>query len=279
MGCWSGQVDVDHLDEAAGHGRVVGQRSRDGGAGRVAGAQPLGDQLARRDEHSRRSHLAQPAGLQPPDRLAEPNQFCGAFVSDARLVDEDLLLHIRCGETEVDGDHALARRVLEVLENALIAGVVGHHEAEAGCRVQRLAQPLDRQLASVVGQWVQHHRGVLTRLHHLVEVTDRAVAHRTGQRAVDPFRVAAAKQEASDEIGGGQVVMAGNGDERPVQVVRHRLDEAGLATPGGALEGDGQPLPVGGLEHLLLVGHWHVVRARRLHRHRFLSEGSASDAP
>ena len=235
------------------------------------GAQPLGDELARRDEHPRRRHLAQPAGLQPPDGLAEPHEFGRAVVVDAGLVGDDLLLHIRCGKAEFDGDHALARRVLEVLQHALVARVVRHDEAEAGRRVERHAQPLDRQLPPVIGQRMQHDRGVLAGLDDLVEVADRAVPHRPRQRAVDPFGVAAAQQEPSDEIGGGQVVMAGDGDQRPVEIVRHRLDEPRLAASGRALEHNRQPLPERRLEHLLLVGDGHVVRARRFHRHRFLS--------
>ena len=206
------------------------------------GAESLGDELTRRDQHPRRRHLAQPAGLQPPDGLAEPHELGRAVVVDAGLVGDDLLLHIRCREAEFDSHHALARRVLEVLQHALVARVVGHDKAEAGRGVERQPEPLDRKLPPVIGQRMQHDRGVLAGLDDLVEIADRAVPHRTGERTVDPFGVAAAQQEASDEIGGGQVVMAGDGDERPVEIVRHRLDEPGLAASGRALENNRQPL-------------------------------------
>jgi hypothetical protein len=53
------------------------------------------------------------------------------------------------------------------------------------------------------------------------------------QRAIDPLRFTAAQQETPDEIGGRQVVVAGDGDERPVEVVGHRLEEARLPHPWG----------------------------------------------
>ena len=112
-----------------------------------------------------------------------------------------------------------------------------------------MPEPVDRELAAVVGQRMEHDGRVLPRLDDLVEVADRALAHRSGQRPVDPRRVAALEQEAPDEVGGGEVVVAGHGDERPLEVVGHRLDEPGLAAAGRALEQDRQALTERGLEH------------------------------
>ena len=121
-------------------------------------------------------------------RIAWPScTSCAAdVVVDARLVRDDLLLDVGRREVELDGDHALAGRVLEVLEHALVAGVVRHDEAEPRRRVEDDAEPVDRELAAVVGERVDHDGGVLARLDDLVEVADRALADGPGQRTVDP---------------------------------------------------------------------------------------------
>ena len=123
----------------------------------------------------------------------------------------------------------------------------------------------------MVGKRVQDHRCVLPRLDDLIQVADRAFPHGPCQRAVYPFRLAATQQEPADEIRRGQVVVAGHGDQRPLEVVCHGLNEARLATACGALEQDRQSLPESGLEHLLLVAHRHVVRPQLLVRHHFPS--------
>ena len=125
----------------------------------------------------------------------------------------------------------------------------------------------------MVGQWMDHDRRVLAGLDDLVEVTDRALAHGPRQRAVDPLRLTAAQQETPDEIGGRQVVVAGDGDERPVEVVGHRLDEARLPAARGSLEHDRHALPEGRLEDLLLVSDRHVVRPRRASRAHAVQPG------
>ena len=43
--------------------------------------------------------------------------------------------------------------------------------------------------------------------------------------------------------------MAGNGDQRAVEIVGHRLDEAGLAATRGPLQDKRQALPVGRQRH------------------------------
>ena len=192
---------------------------------------------------------------------------------------DDPLFDFGCGKTEFDGDHPLSRRILEVLQHALVAGVVRHHQAESRCGVQRHAEPLDRQLPPVVRERMQHDGGVLPGFHHLVEIADRALAHRPGQRAVDPHRLAAPQQIPTDQVGGGEVVVAGHGDQRPAQIMGHRLDEAGLAASGRPLEHQGQTLPIGGFENGFLVADCLVEGARcvcRGDRTDLLSEPGSS---
>ena len=127
-----------------------------------------------------------------------------------------------------------------------------------------IPEPLDGQLPPVVGQGMQHDRGVLTGFDHLVEVADRPLPHRMGQRPVHPDRFITLQQVSTDQVSGGEVVMAGHGDQRAAEIVSHRLDEAGLAAPGGPLQHQRQTLAIGRLEHGLLVAHRLVVRARRI---------------
>ena len=71
-----------------------------------------------------------------------------------------------------------------------------------------------------------------------------------------------AQQEPPHQIGSGQVVVAGHGNQRPAQIVSHGLDEAGLAAPGGTFQQDRQSLPEGGFENSLLRSDRYVVGAR-----------------
>ena len=92
---------------------------------------------------------------------------------------------------------------------------------------------------------MDHDGRVLARLDDLVQVADRARAHRLGQRAIDPDRLVTPDQEAPDQVGGGQVVVAGHADQRPVQAVRHVAHEARLAAPVGpfSMTGSGWHTP------------------------------------
>ncbi|MNH16525.1 hypothetical protein D3C79_761710 [compost metagenome] len=83
---------------------------------------------------------------------------------------------------------------------------------------------------------MQHHHRVLTRLDHFVEVADAAFAHRTGQRPVLPPGALGADQVTADQVRCAQVIVAGHGVQRQVQALGHVLDEAGLATTGGAFD-------------------------------------------
>jgi hypothetical protein len=84
-------------------------------------------------------------------------------------------------------------------------------------------------------------------------------AHRPGQGAVHPDGLAALDQEAPDQIRGGQVVVAGDGDQGALEPPGHVLHEAGLAAAGGALEQHREAVAVGRLEDGDLVAHRLVV--------------------
>ena len=62
--------------------------------------------------------------FETPDGPTEPHQLRRRLLVDASFVSHDLLLYIGRWEVELDGHHALARRVLQVLQYALIARVV-----------------------------------------------------------------------------------------------------------------------------------------------------------
>ena len=68
-----------------------------------------------------------------------------------------------------------------------------------------------------------------------------------------PDRLAALEQPAAGEVGGGQVVVAGDRVQRQAQPVRHVGDEAGLAAAGRALEQQRQAVAPGELEQLPLA--------------------------
>ena len=165
-------------------------------------------------------------------------------------------------------------RVLEVLEGALVARVIGDDQEEAFGRLQHLGALLDGQEAAVVGQGVDEDGGVLARLDDLVQVADGAGLHGTGEGAIDPARRFALEQVAAYEVACREVFVAGDRDhgQRPLGAIvardrhrtaeapRHVLDEARLATAGGTLEQHRDALFERGLEHLDLVADGQVVR-------------------
>lgn len=104
----------------------------------------------------------------------------GGFVGDACFLGKNRFFGFGCAEVEFDADHALAGEVFEVFEDALIARVVGHDEAESWGGVEGHAEAFDGQLASVVCQGMQYDGGVLAGFDDFVEVADRAFAYKLG---------------------------------------------------------------------------------------------------
>ena len=229
------------------------------------------------DEEAGAHTLAESRAAQSADLLAEGRERERGVGVDAALVADDLGLAVARRVVELERDEALAGRVLQVLQDALVAGVVGDHEQEVGVRLEDLAALVDRQDAAVVGERVDQDDRILTRLDDLVEVADRAASDGLRERAVDPDRLVALDQIAAHEVGAGQILVAGDGDERrrlaahalhlavvaragPEQAVRHVLDEAGLAATGRALQQDRQATGECGGEDVHLVADGEVPR-------------------
>src|SRR3546814_18807061 len=77
-----------------------------------------------------------------------------------------------------------------------------------------------------------------------VQVADGAAAYGCGQRTVVPHGFVVPDQEASDQVAGAKVVVAGYGDKRSAQAPCHVFDEAGFAATGGDFQHAGQPVAV-----------------------------------
>src|SRR5580692_2653077 len=107
---------------------------------------------------------------------------------------------------------------------------------------------------------MENDRRVLSRLDDLVEVTDASFPRCARQRPVHPRGLTTTQQEAPDEVSGGEIVVAGDRDERPSEVVGHGFDEARLPAPGRTLEEHRQLLIECRLEDLLFVADRDVVR-------------------
>ena len=132
-------------------------------------------------------------------------------------------------------------------------------KAKSGCAAHHLILLFQRQDTAGVGERVDDHGGVLARLDDLVEIAYGAAAHGQRERAVVPDGAFRRQQIAAGEIGGGHILVRGDGDQRPLEPPRHVLDEAGLATAGRALEHHRQPIGIGRFEQRDLVADRPVI--------------------
>ena len=262
--------------DAALHVPVVGQRPDHRHLAGPPRRDAAGDELAGVDEQPRADALGQAVLLQVAHLLAQLGQRLGHLPRHPRLVLHDPGLHLPRRVVELDGHEALAGAVLQVLEGALVARVVGDDQQEAVAGLHHLPQLLDGQDAAVVGQGVDEDGGVLACLDDLVQVADGPGLDGAGEGAVYPAGGLPLQQVAAHQVGGRQVLVAGHRHQgqagagaflprhvaddghRPAQAVGHVFHEAGLAAAGGPLQQHRYLLLVGGREQLHLVRHREV---------------------
>src|SRR5690606_16239133 len=103
------------------------------------------------------------------------------------------------------------------------------------------------------------------------EVADRAGADGRGQRPVNPADVAPGHEKPPDQVAGREVVVTGDGDDRPAEHFGHVVHEAGLPATGRPGQHDGEPGLPGRLDGLLLraardvVGVCGIARSISIH--------------
>ena len=219
-------------------------------------------------------HFVQIVFAQGAKSAAQFDQLLGGGGIASGFAHDDGPFPLGAGKIEAQSDETLASGGFQALEQILVAGVVGDHQHERRRRRQNFASPFDGQHPPVVGQWMQHHRGVLARLHHFIEVANAAFAHRSGQRPVAPDGGAAVQQMPPHQIGGRQIVVASDRVQRQLQPRRHVGDEAGLAATGRSLDQQRQAVAPSRFEHGALITGRLVVRGfqcvrfdRRFHGH------------
>ena len=151
---------------------IVGEHLDDRRPHSAAQAQALSDKTSREDQCSGRRHFAQWGAVKVPDGIADSHQGARRRDVNSCFVRDHLDLGFDGREAEFDCDEALPGRLLHILQDALIPRVVGHHQLKTLCRRQCGGEPVDGELAAVIGQRVDDDRGVLARLDDLVEIAD-----------------------------------------------------------------------------------------------------------
>ena len=120
-----------------------------------AGSDAAVHEAAGVDEQPGADALLEAVFLEVADFLGETGEGVRARGVDAALPPDDLSLHVLVRVVELHGDEALTGGLLEVLEGALIAGVVRDDEQEAIGGGDDLTPLLDGQQAAVVGEGVE----------------------------------------------------------------------------------------------------------------------------
>src|SRR3990172_1047030 len=128
-----------HLFDAALHLRVVGKGPHHGHLTGLSRRYPLLDKLAGIDEEPRAHPFAEAVLLEVAHLLAQLGELEGHRLRDATLVGDNARLELPRRIAELDGDEALAGAVLQILQGALIARIVGNDEGEAVPGLQDLA--------------------------------------------------------------------------------------------------------------------------------------------
>src|SRR6185437_14015983 len=108
----------------------------------------------------------------------------------------------------------------------------------------------------MIRQRMDDHYRVLPGLHYLVKVANRPFSDGPSQRAVNPRRLTALQQKASDQVGRGQVFVPGDSDDVAPQLIGHRLHEPGLATSRWSLDEYRQAPTRRRTEHRHFVPDW-----------------------
>ena len=155
--------------------------------------------------------------------------------------------------------------MVEVLLDALVAGIVGDAEQEAVVGLDGLSAFFHGEDPAMVRERVDEDGSVLARFDDLVEIADCAAANGLGQGPVDPDGFVGLYKVSADEVAAGEVLVAGDGNQfvgavfERGELMGHVLDETGFAASGGSFEKDREAGVVGGAEDFDFIADRQVV--------------------
>jgi hypothetical protein len=158
--------------------------------------------------------------FQVADFTAQFRKLVGNISIDAGFVSNDFGLDVVRRIIKFDGYETLPSAVLQVLQRALVAGVVGEHQQEPFSSFEQFTFLFHRQYPAVVGQWVNQDCRVLAGLDDLVQVADATGFDCPCEGAINPNGLVAFEEVSTNEVAGGQVLMARDGDKGHDVVVR-----------------------------------------------------------
>jgi hypothetical protein len=119
---------------------------------------------------------------------------------------------------------------------------------------------VQREVAAMVGQWMDHHGGVLACLDDFIEIANCADACGRRQGTVLPLGTVFIEQVAANQVRSGHVFIACHGDQWFAEGVGHVFNETGLAAARRALQHHGHAPRVCRLVKALFVADVPVVR-------------------
>src|SRR5690606_14342744 len=141
---------VDEIVHGRNQRRIVGERRDDRRAAGILERNAARDERCGRDEQARARLLREAAVAQGAQTLRQRDEHMRSRLIRSALAHDDANFALGAREIELDRDEALSRARLQILEHALIAGVVGNDELKAGRSFDRLAGLVDRENASMV---------------------------------------------------------------------------------------------------------------------------------
>ena len=116
------------------------------------------DQLGRVNQQPSRYSLFKSMSLQVSNLLADQHQVARHLFVDAAFVHQYRQFELGRRVIELHRHESLPGRLLQILEHALIAGVVRYYQHEFIRRLQDRASLFDRQDAAVIRERVDEHQ-------------------------------------------------------------------------------------------------------------------------
>src|SRR2546427_1406972 len=161
----------------------------------------MGDQLGGIYKQPGRDPFFQSMAAPVAHLLTNQNEITRCAFVDAAFAGHDRSFHFRRWIIKVDRDKTLTRRLLQVFENRLIAGIVRDNQHEIRWRFQDRAALFNRETTPVISQWVNDYDRIFASFNDFVEIANCAITHSRGKWSIVPDGFLTFDQKATHQIG------------------------------------------------------------------------------